>query len=227
MTRATLTSVVLTTALVVSGWVTVVVAREPTRTPTPTPRPDGDLSSVAGGIKLNTEALGKDGAIVITNENLPELAEKGAVTEVTKSGGTSKRALSDVQGGATGASIEGQMPGYAETTEKKQYWQTMYKQQMELLKNISLQIEVLDNEIPGLWRDFYSWDDPAYRDGVIKPKLDEALAQRQKLEADLKAGQAKLDDIKVQARHDGGEPGWFRGFGDIPEPKPTRGVMPD
>jgi len=201
----------------------VVTAADPEPSRTPTPKPSGNLSSVAGDITLNTEAVGESGGIVITNENLPALAEKGAVTEVTKSGGGQRaRGVADVQPG----SLEG-ISAAADTTGKKNYWQTLYTQQIELLKNINLQIEVLDREIPGLWRDFYSWDDPAYRDGVIKPKLDEALAQRQKLEADLQAGQTRLDEIKVQARRDGGEPGWFRGLGDVPEPKPTRGVMPD
>ena len=61
---------------------------------------------------------------------------------------------------------------------------------------------------------------------VIKPKLDEALAQRQKLEVDLQKGKARLNEIQVEARRDGGEPGWFRGFDQLPTPKPTAGVMP-
>jgi hypothetical protein len=213
---------ILTLLLAMSALIVTAADPEPTRTPTPRPS-SGDLSSVAGDITLNTEAVGESGGIVITNENLPAMAEKGAVTEVTKPGGGQRaRGLTDVQPGA----LEG-MPAAADTSGKKNYWQTLYAQQIELLTNISLQIEVLDQEIPGLWRDFYSWDDPAYRDGVIKPKLDEALAQRKKLEADLQAGQTRLDEIKVQARRDGGEPGWFRGLGEVPEPKPTRGVMPD
>ncbi len=106
------------------------------------------------------------------------------------------------------------------------YWQTEYKQQIDMITGIYTQIEVLDEQIPGLWRDFYSWDDPAYRDGVIKPKLDEALARRQKLEVDLQNGQTKLEEIKQQARRDGSEPGWFRGLGSVPTPKPTQGIMP-
>lgn len=205
------------------------VADEPEPTPkpttTPTAKSGNDLSSVAGQIKLNKEAAGATGSIVISNENLPELAGKGHVTEVTKPGSQSGgRPLADVQG--EGAGIEGEAAGYAETAERKEYWQAAYTQQIEAIKTISLQIEILDQEIPGLWRDFYSWDDPAYRDGVIKPRLDELLARRQKLEVDLQSGQTKLQEIKQQARRDGGEPGWFRGLGSVPTPKPTQGIMP-
>jgi len=202
------------------------VSAEETPTPTPVAQGDQSLSDVAGGIKLDRSATGGSKGIVISNENLADLAGQGHVTEVTKPGNQSSRGLADVQIGATGAAVEGQVPGYAEDMEKKHYWQAMYEQQLKLLEGIAKQIEALDYEIPGLWRDFYSWDDPAYRDGVIKPKLDDALAQRQKLEIDKKKGEASLVEIKKSAQRDGGQPGWFRGFSKPPTPRPTTGVMP-
>jgi hypothetical protein len=219
MTRPKLRLVLLAPALfgcaVFAG-----AADDPTPTPTPAPQGDRSLSDVAGEIKLDKSAAGEKGPIVISNENLSDIAGKGRVTEVTREGPIQpKRGLADVQG--EGAQIEGEAPGYGETLEKKQYWQAVYSQQIELIK------DMLDLEIPGLWRDFYSWDDPAYRDGVIKPKLDKALAQRQKLEVDMQQAEGKLNEIKQQARKDGGQPGWFRGIGKLPTPKPTVGVMPD
>ena len=217
--------IALTLVLLVSGSGLAGAADKPTPTPTPPPKGERTLSEVAGEIKLNKEAAGVKGSIVISDENLSELAGKGHVTEVTKSGpNQNSRGLADVQG--TGAEIEGEVPGYAESMEKKQYWQAVYGQQLELVGDFREQIDALDYEIPGLWRDFYSWDDPAYRDGVIKPKLDEALAQRQKLEVDMKRAESKLDKIKQDAKKDGGLPGWFRGFEKLPTPKPTVGVMP-
>lgn len=212
--------------MVLSATATVpVLAEEPEPTPSPTPKTGKDLSSVAGEITLNKDVVGKDGGIVISNENLPELAGKGRVTEVTKPGAQDgRRMLADSQG--PGAGVEGKGEGYAETAERKRYWQTMYTQQLKAINDIATQIDVLDYEIPGLWRDFYSWDDPAYRDGVIKPRLDKALAQREQLEIDLQAGKGKLDEIKESARREGAEPGWFRGLGEVPAPKPTEGVLP-
>lgn len=213
----------LAVVLLLGGIGSTVAASDPT--PTPVPKSDQSLSDVAGGIKLDRKAAEGEAGIVINNENLADLAGKGHVTEVTKSGANqSTRGLADVQG--TGAEVEGQAPGYTENMEKKQYWQAMYEQQLKLLEDISKQIDVLDYEIPGLWRDFYSWDDPAYRDGVIKPKLDEALAQRQKLEVDKKKAESELTEIKKSAQRDGGQPGWFKHFAKPPTPRPTTGVMP-
>ena len=215
----------LAMVLALSGVWTTAAADYSTPTPTPAPKTDRTLSDVAGGIELNKKAVGGKDSIVISNENLSELAGKGRVTEVTNPGQQQgKRGLADVQG--SGAGIEGQAPGYVQETEKKQYWQAIYSQQIKLVKDIRVQIDALDLKIPGLWRDFYAWDDPAYRDGVIKPKLDEALAQRQKLEVDKQKAESKLNQIKADARKDGGQPGWFRNLEKLPTPRPTVGVMP-
>lgn len=221
----------MTTAalVVVLAWTLAAAAgEEPTVTPTPSPTPlvgERTLSEVAGSITLDPGAVGGRGGIVISDQNLSELAGKGAITEVTRRGpAQGQRDLADVTG--SGAEVEGQGPGFAEGQERKQYWQGLYRQQVDLVTSLRGQIDQLDREIPGLWRDYYAWDDPAYRDGVIKPKLDEAMARRQKLEADLQQAEARLDQIQQDARRDGAQPGWFRGIERPPTPVPTRGVMP-
>lgn len=217
--------IVLTVMLLARGGALAAAAENPTPTPAPTPKGESTLSDVAGKIELDKNAAGAKGPIVISDENLAKYAGKGHVTEVTTKGPQqNKRGLADVTG--TGAQVEGEVPGYAENQEKKQYWQGLYSQQIALVNQIREQIDLLDYEIPGLWRDFYSWDDPAYRDGVIKPKLDKALAQRQKLEVDMQNAVAKLGKIEQNARKDGGQPGWFRSLGKLPTPKPTEGIMP-
>jgi hypothetical protein len=203
---------------------TVAVGAEPT--PTPTPKKTAkSLSDVAGDIKLNKDAASKSGGIVISNQNLGTYAGKGRITEVTKQNQSPQgRVLSE--GPTAGGATEGQNADTAAAQERKQYWQATYQHQLDLIASIQKQIEFLDNEIPGLWRDFYSWDDPFYRDGVIKPQLDEAMANRQQMEVDLREAQARLDEIEAEARRDGAEPGWFRGFDMPPTPRPTVGVMP-
>ena len=79
--------------------------------------------------------------------------------------------------------------------------------------------DVTDIEV--MQQDFYSRDDPAYRDGVIKPQLDAALKKREQIEEQLREAEPKLDKIKEDARKDGGQPGWFRGLEPPPPPGPT------
>ena len=199
-----------------------VSADPPTPTPTKATRPAGgtSLNEMAKDKELKGGEEGK--TIVITNENLSEYAEKGSVTAASEKDTPNRRPVRDPM------KVEVVPPSDPEhTDERRRYWQNQYKSQIDMVSSLRYQITVLDGEIPGLWRDFYAWDDPMYRDGVIKPKLDAATARRAKIEADLVAAEKRLSEIKEQARQDGAEPGWFRGM-KIPTPyppTPTPGII--
>ncbi|MCW8984440.1 MAG: hypothetical protein OQK55_03790 [Thermoanaerobaculales bacterium] len=183
-------------------------------TPTPTPRPTGgqSLSDAAKDKKLKGDTADTSGgSIVITNENLSDYASKGGLT--TAKPGTNPESRG-VHAGSNVRIID------SETSEKhkrKAFWQQKYMQQLERIDAIKRQIEELDLEIPALWNEFYARDDPMYRDGVIKPRLDRSLERRETLAALLLEEEPKLAQIKEQARKDGGEPGWWR---EIKEPTP-------
>jgi hypothetical protein len=206
--------VACTAALGLSVGFWAFAADQPTPTPTKTPRPAGgtSLNEMAKDTELKGGEKGKE--IVITNENLSDYADKGSVTAVSGADTSSRRPVRDP------LKVELVPPSDSgHTDERRRYWQNEYKRQTELVASLRNQITVLDGEIPGLWRDFYAWDDPMYRDGVIKPKLDAAMARRQGMEEQLVSAEAKLSEIKDQARRDGAEPGWFRGI-SAPTPYP-------
>jgi hypothetical protein len=162
--------------------------------------------------------------IVISNENLADYAAQGRVTSTGSSSGSSSgrerrpvhRSQSD--GSKTVQDAVTDAPQIA-TDERRRHWVDKYTRQLDLVASIEDQIRVLDYEIPGLWTDFFNRDDPAYRDGVIKPKLDEALARSERLEKQLETEREMLAKIKVDARKDGAAPGWFRGI-QKPTPRP-------
>lgn len=193
----------------------------PTATPTqsPTPRPAGGQSLREIGKDTELKGGGTGTPIVISNENLAEIAEQGSVTSVEKGAGSGAGRRPVRQPGQV--TVVESDPQH--TDERRRYWRNQYESQVELIEGLQRQIQILDQKIPGLWRDFYSRDDPAYRDGVIKPELDAAMARRQKLEEQLAAAGPRLSEIKSQARADGAEPGWFRG---IPTPAPLPPTPP-
>ncbi len=202
----------------------VLAADEEKATPTPTPRPAGgkSLNEVAKDTELKGSEEGK--SIVISNENLAEYADKGEVTQGTGGSSTGRRPVRPAS--ANVQQTDSTDPS-SHTDERRRYWVSQYQRQLQLVGTIKNQISLLDAEIPGLWTAFYSRDDPAYRDGVIKPRLDEAVNRRNRLEEQLAAAEPKLNEIKDQARRDGGEPGWFRGIG-APTPfplTPTPGLI--
>ena len=186
-------------------------------TPTPTPRPAGgkSLTDVAKSKQLKGAEKGK--AIVISNENLSDYASQRELTTSSEKAQPSSRPIH--RGTGAGIVTNPAGPSSGHNDERKRYWQGRYKQELDLIETIKNQIQKLDYEIPGLWRDFYAWDDPAYRDGVIKPNLDSALARRDGLETQLRESEEELLQIKSSAREDGAEPGWFR---EIPRATPTK-----
>ena len=191
--------------------------KKPTATPTPRPEGGQSLNEVAKDKQLKGGEEGK--GIVISNENLADYADKGRLTGESTTSGTSA-GRRPVRPGGTDVRVTDPTSPQSHTDERKRYWQNQYQTQLELIGTLRNQITLLDNEIPGLWRDFYNRDDPFYRDGVIKPKLDQMIAQRQSLEEDLAEAEPRLSKIKEEARRDGAEPGWFRGM-TVPTPIPA------
>lgn len=192
-------------------WCLGIQAEQPT--PTPTPRAQGgkSLAEVAKDKSLKGEGNGK--GIVISNENLADYAERGALTTVGKQDSSKGRPVQKSVGlGDPNASSGPPATDEEHEGERQRYWQGQYKRQLNIIVAIQNRMTELDDEIPGLWSDFYAWDDPAYRDGVIKPKLDAALIEREKLDGQLREAQAQLGKIKEDARKDGAQPGWFRGI---------------
>lgn len=179
----------------------------PTPTPVPTPRTRGSVKSlaeIASKIRLKrpTPRTGEEsGAVTITDENLVDLAQDRQLTQVSDSSAP----------GDAEAAPEGVDTGEGEAQEKKrEYWRNRFRAQKKAIADLERRIEQLDEEIPRLWNQFYAWDDPAYRDSVIKPELDRKLQERQELVQRLPKERAKLDEIFREARRDGAQPGWFR-----------------
>jgi hypothetical protein len=203
------------------GWSEETPTPVPTATPgpatTPTARPAGgqSLNQIAKDTKLKAPEHGEP--IVISNENLESMAAEGSVTAISGQSESGRRPVRQAPGSE---SVVVRPDEALDTAERRNYWRNRYEEQINLIESLQQQIQRLDKEIPGLWTDFYSRDDPAYRDGVIKPKLDEYMARRQSLEEQLAAARPRLGEIKSEARRDGAEPGWFRGI-PTPQPMPT------
>jgi len=201
----------LTGVLVMSGTVAM-AADKPT--PTPTPRAAGGqtLNEVAKDKKLKGDtAAASSGSIVITNENLSDYASKGGLTTANPGKNQGTRG---VHAGTNVSVIDSET---SEENKRKHYWQQKYMQQLDRIASIKSQIKDLDLEIPALWNEFFARDDPMYRDGVIKPKIDRSLQRREELTTLLQQEEPKPATIKEEARRDGAEPGWWR---DIKEPTP-------
>ena len=189
-------------------------------TPTPTPRlnillsrsgseataPTGSLADVAKRIKLK---LPEGQPRIITNDSLKQLSE-GVELTTTK-----------------GVAGSGYAPvGQGPADQKKAIWQQRYRGAVLRVATLEADIKRLEGEANRLEREFYAQDDPAQRDGVIKPAWDEAFADLRKAQADLAEARNKPEQVLEEARRDGALPGWFRGL-DEPGAAAPRGASPE
>ncbi|HPC83924.1 MAG TPA: hypothetical protein P5234_10960 [Thermoanaerobaculaceae bacterium] len=194
------------------AWLVLAAAApSPTPTPAPTPAPTSpigilvnktgggprgqSLAEVAKQIKLRLPA---DQPRRLDNEAVKALAQGVELTTTTSSGG----------GGAISVSGGSRAP-------RKEYWQRAYAEALARIPAQEKRIAELEAETARLQQDFYRWDDPAYRDGVIKPALDRALAQLNEARKQLEAVRKRPEEVKAEAAREGALPGWFR------EPLPT------
>jgi exonuclease VII small subunit len=207
----------------------VLLAQAATPTPAPTPTPPvnilamrqgsetqpapSSLGEIAKKIKLRLPA---NQPRLLTNESVKQLSEGVELTTSMMPG------LPEAvpQGGQT-------LPENA----KKAIWQERYKAAVVRATQIEAEINRLTGEVSRLESSFYSTDDPAQRDGVIKPAWDKAVADLRAAQAELEQARKEPDQVLDQARRDGAEPGWFRGLDEAaataakqpyaPRPTPT------
>ena len=140
--RALLLTAVMAVAAVAAGsddapTPTPTPSPKPSASPTPPARPQGS-QTLAGMAKDTALKRGEDGEpIVISNENLAEMAEQGSVTSVTR-GGTAADGRRPVRQGSDVTVVESD-PEHAD--ERERYWRNRYRTQVELVTSLQRQIE--------------------------------------------------------------------------------------
>jgi hypothetical protein len=175
---------------------------DPTPTPTPTPTPGAkSVADLARETARNLEEQEGE-TVVITNKTVDPEYGKELEDGTIKVNPTPKPWQAKPVDGSW----------RAEEQAKKEKWQKLYREQLALVAGLTGEIAELDSEIPGLQTDFYKWDDPYYRDNVIKPKLDKAMQRRAELKEQLAKEEAQVPKLLDEARRDGAKPGWFRGI---------------
>lgn len=178
----------------------------PSTTPTPPPRLTGGF-----GKSPSTSSLQRSGEkkkVRITNESLVTEPDKGKLTTsdvrpvptgTPGAGGGDRRET----GGEAAAT-----PAPAEGTEE--YWRGETRRLRDRVAALKETITRLENDTKKLEGDFYSWDDGAYRDRVIKPAWDKAREELATARKELPVAEKDLADLPDRARRAGALPGWIR-----------------
>jgi hypothetical protein len=156
------------------------------------------LSEVAKGIKLK---LPSDQGRVLTNESVRRLSQGVELTTAKPAGSPLAPA-----------------PSAGSPDARKLHWQQQYLAAVTRVSRLEANVTRLEAEANRLQTEFYAHDDPAQRDGVIKPAWDKALADLKRTQTELEQARNAVNDVVSAARQDGAEPGWFRGLEATSEP---------
>lgn len=155
-------------------------------TPSPTPRP-GTLAAYASRTSLDRRAVdGETGRVIITSENLAELAEGGAMT---------------VGAPTKGPPVPIGQRGGAEAGERGR-WRGRYMKQSEVIAKLKRRRAGIEAEIDRINRESLSAQNLA--------RLDRAREKLRLLDQEIRRERTELAKIVREARRHGAQPGWFR-----------------
>ena len=175
------------------GLIPTIVFSEPPATPTAVPGPRARLSDYAQKHRISKNAPGDPSIIVITDENLGELAAGSELTAVTQ-----KSTSPPVP---TGAAVVG---------NPRAYWRERVERQLAATRRLDSQVKANRIEIARLWEMFYSCDEPDEREAEIRPRLIRKIDDQIKFDRDYEAANTAFRALLDEAQKSGASAGWFQ-----------------
>jgi hypothetical protein len=187
----------------------LLAAAETQPTPTPEPRLTGGFGKAAPAGTTARKRVEKK-SVRITNESLVTDPQKGKLTTsqraVTPSAAVTVARTPGARTPTAAASAAGRPPPEG----GEEYWRAEARRARDRVTELREAIVRLENDTRKMEADFYSWDDGAYRDRVIKPAWDKAREDLATARRQLPLAERALDELPDRARREGALPGWLR-----------------
>jgi hypothetical protein len=167
-------------------------------------------TSLAAAAAQERERRQREGtpAVVINNKNLAGYAAGGVLTiaqdDPSKAGDAASAAAEDEP----------------ESSASENYWRQRGLEMRKKWRDAVDRIPVLQAKAEELRQRFYSTDDPALRDGQIKPDWDRALADLEQARYQASRGADEVASFLEEGRRAGALPGWLREGAEL-EPEPV------
>ena len=158
------------------------------------------------------ERVRRDGeappAVVINNKNLSDYAAGGVLTIAEPANTDGAPDTDEAADSPVGPSIE------------ESYWRQRGLEIRRRWRRAVDEIPGLVGRVEELRQQFYSTDDPAYRDGQVKPLWDKALADLEEARYQAARGSEEVLAFLEEGRRAGAQPGWLREGAEL-EPEPV------
>ena len=141
---------------------------------------------------------------VLTNKDLPPSAVKPATPDATAPQPAADAAAQKPEAKPAG---EPEKPG--EPTKDEAWWKQRIMQAREGVRRNEAFLEALQSRINSLSADFVARDDP-YQRAKIGEDRQKALAEMERVTAEIALGKKQIADIEEEARKASVPPGWLR-----------------
>ena len=183
----------------------------------PDPQPQPSLVEAAAAARAQRAALPPP-VLILTDENLHEHARHGKLTTAP---------APEPTGGANNVEVA-VADGEPAAVDPETYWRGRARTAREEWRRAVDATQTLQAEAARLRREFYATDDPVYRDTVVRPAWDLALADLAAHQAAIGAAREPLAGILEAGRRSGALPGGLREGVELEpsEPPPSRGSLP-
>jgi hypothetical protein len=152
----------------------------------------------------------KEAQKVITAKDLPESARKPVQRPATPSSAHGGEATPAAPGAAAApTTTEKPADSIAAAQRDESHWRTRITQAREQLRRGEAFLAALQSQVNGLTTDFVNRDDP-YQRAQIGEQRQKALAELERVKADIELSRKLIADIEEEARKAGVPPGYLR-----------------
>ena len=127
----------------------------------------------------------------------------------TPAGSGEAQGAADGEGEPAAGQAEAPLTDDEEGVTLEEQWRTRIAEARAALDRSQMFAEALQSRINALWADFTARDDPAQR-SVIEAERRKALAQLDRVKAEIVTQTKAIADIEEEARRAGIPPGWLR-----------------
>src|SRR5688500_10405492 len=143
---------------------------------------------------------------VLTNKDLPASAQQPEPAP-----GTSTPSATPAPAGGTQCAAPAAAEKKTGSSEQRDevWWRKRITEAREALRRNEAFLEALQSRVNALSTDFVNRDDP-YQRAKVGDDRQKALAEMERLKAEIELGKKQIDEIEEEARKAGVPPGWLR-----------------
>jgi hypothetical protein len=148
---------------------------------------------------------------VLTNKDLPKVASPGPDTQAPAPAEAPKTDASTTGPDKTGKTANDDQEKGKDKDEAwwKAWWAARIAEPRDTLRRDEVLLDALQARVNGLTSEFAGRDDP-YQRARIGEDRQKALAEMERIKAEITGLKKKIEDIEEEARRAGVPPGWVR-----------------